>query len=249
MSGHSKWASIKHKKSKEDAKRGKLFSKLIKEIIVAARMGGGDPQGNPRLRNVIERAKEANMPQENIERAIKKGTGELPGESYEECTFEGYGPGGVAILIEATTDNRKRTASEIRHIMSKHGGNLGEAGCVSWIFSKRGLITIDANKIDEDKLLDISLEAGADDVRKVEDTYEIITSVNNFEKVRSALAAHNITYNSAEITFIPQTTIKLEGKEAEQMLRLMDALEEHDDIQHIYANFDIPTEIMEQVAT
>lgn len=249
MSGHSKWASIKHKKSKEDAKRGKLFSKLIKEIIVAARMGGGDPQGNPRLRNVIERAKEANMPQENIERAIKKGTGELPGESYEECTFEGYGPGGVAILIEATTDNRKRTASEIRHIMSKHGGNLGEAGCVSWIFSKRGLITIDANKIDEDKLLDISLEAGADDVRRVEDTYEIITSVNNFEKVRSALAAHNITYNSAEITFIPQTTIKLEGKEAEQMLRLMDALEEHDDIQHIYANFDIPTEIMEQVAT
>lgn len=249
MSGHSKWASIKHKKSKEDAKRGKLFSKLIKEIIVAARMGGGDPQGNPRLRNVIERAKEANMPQENIERAIKKGTGELPGESYEECTFEGYGPGGVAILIEATTDNRKRTASEIRHILSKHGGNLGEAGCVSWIFSKRGLITIDANKIDEDKLLDISLEAGADDVRRVEDTYEIITSVNNFEKVRSALAAHNISYNSAEITFIPQTTIKLEGKEAEQMLRLMDALEEHDDIQHIYANFDIPTEIMEQVAT
>jgi YebC/PmpR family DNA-binding regulatory protein len=248
MSGHSKWATIRRKKEKTDAERGKVFTKLIKELTIAARHGGGDPDGNPRLRSAILAAKAANMPAANIDRAVKKGTGELPGVSYEEVNYEGYGPGGVAILVEVTTDNKNRTVSEIRNIFSKNGGNLGEVGCVGWMFEKRGLINVDKGEVEEDKLMEIVLDAGAIDMRSEEEYYEILAPFNMFEEVKQALEQNKISYSNAELTMIPQTNVKLEGKEAEHMLKLMQALEEHDDVQKVYANFDISDEIMEKIS-
>lgn len=248
MSGHSKWSSIKHKKGKADAARGKIFTKLIKELTVAARYGGGDPDGNPRLRTAIQAAKAANMPAANIERAIKKGTGELPGVSYEEVKYEGYGPGGVAVLVEALTDNKNRAVSDIRHIFSLHGGNLGEVGCVGWMFERKGIIQVDKGKVDEEELMMTVLDAGALDMTSEEDYFEIVTPFNKFEAVKGALEQKKIPYSEAELTMIPQTTIKLEGKQAEQMLKLTEALEDHDDVQKVYANFDIATEIMEKMS-
>lgn len=248
MSGHSKWSTIKHKKGKEDARRGKIFTKLIKEITIAARMGGGDPNGNPRLRSAILAAKAENMPKENIERAIKKGTGELPGVSYEEATFEGYGPGGVAVLVEILSDNRKRTVADIRHIFSKNAGNLGEAGCVSWMFDKKGLIVFEKDKVDEEKLMELALEAGAQDVQETDKEYEVITEPADFERLKKQLDAAKLTPTYAEISMVPQSTVRLTGKEAQQMLRLMESLEDSEDVQHVYANFDIPDEELEQLS-
>ncbi len=248
MSGHSKWSTIKHKKGAVDARRGKIFTKLIKEITVAARMGGGDPNGNPRLRSAILAAKAENMPKENIERAVKKGTGELPGVSYEEATFEGYGPGGVAVLVEILSDNRKRTVADIRHIFSKNAGSLGEAGCVSWMFDKKGLIVFEKNKVDEEKLMDLALEAGAQDVRETDKEYEVIAEPADFERVKKQLEEAKLTPTYAEIGMVPQSTVRLAGKEAQQMLRLMEGLEDSDDVQHVYANFDIPDEELEQMS-
>ena len=247
MSGHSKWAGIKHKKALIDAKRGRIFTKLIREITVAAKQGGGDSASNPRLRTAIQAAKDANMPAANIERAIKKGTGELPGVQYEEMVIEGYAPGGVAVMAEIMTDNRNRTATEIKHIFSKNGGRQGEPGCVSWLFQKKGLIIIDENKSNEDKLLELSLEAGAEDLKKDGDTFAITSSGENFQGVKEAIIGENIEYNLAEITMLPQNTVKVEGKEALQVLRLVEALEEHDDVQHVYANFDVPDEMLEKI--
>jgi len=244
MSGHSKWAGIKHKKAKVDAQRGRIFTRVIREITVAARLGGGDPVGNPRLRDAIDKAKAANMPQDNIIRAVKKGTGELEGVSYEECIYEGYGPGGVAIFLEAVTDNRNRTTAEVRKLLSKFGGNMGESGCVGWMFNKKGLIQVTAKGVDEEHLLAVALEAGAEDVRTGEQSFEIITDLKDFGAVKTALTQGSFPIEQAEITMVPQSTIRLEGKVAEQVLRLMDGLEEHDDVQHVYANFDIPEEIM-----
>ncbi|HET6370843.1 MAG TPA: YebC/PmpR family DNA-binding transcriptional regulator [Nitrospiria bacterium] len=247
MSGHSKWATTKHKKAAADAKRGKIFTKLIREITIASRIGGGDPDGNPRLRTAILKAKEQNMPADNIKKAIQRGTGELPGVNYEEAIYEGYGPGGVAMLVEITSDNKNRTVSEIRHIFSKNGGNMGEAGCVAWMFHKKGYITVEKAKADEEKLMTLALDAGAEDMRSDdEQNYEIITAPGDFEKVKKALADGKVEMPYAEVTMIPQNYIRLEGKDAEQMLRLMEALEEHDDVQNVYANFDIPSEIMEK---
>jgi YebC/PmpR family DNA-binding regulatory protein len=246
MSGHSKWSTIKRKKGKADAERGRIFTRLIKEITVSARQGGGDPNGNPRLRTAILAAKSANMPQANIEKAIKKGTGELPGVTYEEVSYEGYGPSGVAVMVETMTDNKNRTVSEIRHLFTRNGGNLGEVGCVGWMFDKRGLLVVDKNVISEDELLGIVLDAGALDLRTEGETYEIVTPFADFDKVRQALDNKKIPYISAEITMSPQSTVKLEGKPAEQMLKLMEALEEHDDVQKVYANFDIADELMER---
>lgn len=248
MSGHSKWSTIKHKKGAADARRGKIFTRLIKEITVAARMGGGDAVGNPRLRSAIQAAKAENMPKENIERAVKKGTGELPGVSYEEATFEGYGPGGVAVLVEILSDNRKRTVADIRHIFSKNAGNLGEAGCVSWMFDKKGLIVFEKNKVDEEKLMDLSLEAGAEDVRETDKEFEVITEPSTFERVKKQLEEAKLAPTYAEIGMVPQSTVQLTGKEAQQMLRLMESLEDSEDVQHVYANFDIPDEEMEQLS-
>ncbi len=248
MSGHSKWSTIKHKKGAADARRGKIFTKLIKEITVAARMGGGDPNGNPRLRSAVLAAKAENRPKENIDRAIKKGTGELPGVSYEEATFEGYGPGGVAVLVEILSDNRKRTVADIRHLFSKSGGNLGEAGCVSWMFDKKGLIVFEKDKVDEEKLMNLALEAGAEDVRETEKEYEVITDPTSFEGVKKKLADAKLTPSLAEISMVPQSTVRLTGKEAQQMLRLMENLEDSDDVQHVYANFDIPDAELEQLS-
>jgi YebC/PmpR family DNA-binding regulatory protein len=248
MSGHSKWSTIKHKKGKEDARRGKIFTKIIKEITIAARMGGGDQTGNPRLRSAIQAAKAENMPKENIERAIKKGTGELPGVSYEEATFEGYGPGGVAVLVEILSDNRKRTVADIRHIFSKNAGNLGEAGCVSWMFDKKGLIVFEKDKVDEEKLMDLALEAGAQDVQETDKEYEVITEPADFERVKKQLDEAKLTPTYAEISMVPQSTVRLTGKEAQQMLRLMESLEDSEDVQHVYANFDIPDEELEQLS-
>ncbi|MFQ5848009.1 MAG: YebC/PmpR family DNA-binding transcriptional regulator [Candidatus Methylomirabilales bacterium] len=244
MSGHSKWAGIKHKKAKVDAQRGRVFTKVIREITVAARLGGGDPVGNPRLRDAVDKAKAANMPQDNITRAIKKGTGELEGVTYEECVYEGYGPHGVAVLVEAVTDNRNRTTAEIRKIFSRLGGSLGESGCVGWMFHKKGLIQVPATGVDEEQLLAVALEAGAEDVRTGEQTFEIVTDPKAFEGVKAALEQASVPIEGAEVTLVPQSTVRLEGKVAEQVLRLMDGLEEHDDVQHVYANFDIPDEIM-----
>ncbi len=249
MAGHSKWAQIKRKKAATDAKRGKIFTKLIREITVAARLGGGNPENNPRLRAAIAAARAENMPKENIERAIKRGTGELDGGvNYEEITYEGYGPGGVAVLIEAMTDNRNRTIAEIRRIFSRCNGNLGESGCVSWMFEKKGLIVVDKDKVDEDTLMEVALEAGAEDIKEGEREYEVITSPKDLEGVKKALADHGIEYQMAEVTMYPQTVVKLEGKEAEQMLRLMEMLEDNDDVQRVYANFDIPEKAMEQLS-
>lgn len=244
MSGHSKWAGIKHKKAKVDAQRGRVFTKIIREITVAARVGGGDPGGNPRLRTAVLAARAVNMPADNIERAIKKGTGELEGVHYEEVTYEGYGPGGVAVLVEVVTDNKNRTVGEVRKLFSRHGGNLGEAGCVAFLFEKKGYIQVDAVKVDEDKLMSIALEAGAEDMQREESIFAVTTVPRDFERVREAIVKGGIQPLSAEITMHPKSTVKLEGKPAEQMLRLMEELEEHDDVQHVYANFDIPEEIM-----
>jgi YebC/PmpR family DNA-binding regulatory protein len=243
MSGHSKWASIKHKKGAADAKRGRVFTKLIREITVAAKLGGGDPSGNARLRAAIQAAKAENMPKDNVERAIKKGTGELEGTSYEEVNYEGYGPGGVAILLGCLTDNKNRTVADIKYVFDRHGGNLGEPGCVSWIFEKKGYFLFD--KVDEEKLLEVALDAGAEDVRQSGDQFEAFTTPGEFEKVKKAFDAANLAYNLAEVSMIPQNTVKLEGKKADQMLNLMEALEDNDDISHVYANFDIPDEIIE----
>ena len=248
MSGHSKWASIRHKKGALDAKRGKIFSKLIKEITVAARLGGGDPDGNPRLRAAIQAAKAQNMPKDNIARAIKKGTGELGGTSYEEYNYEAYGPGGVAMMMNCLTDNRNRTVADIKHVFERHGGNLGEPGCVSWMFVKKGLIVFEKKGVGEEKLLSLALEAGAEDIKESETQFEVITNPADLESVRKAFDAGGLRYVLAEMSMIPQNTVKLEGRDAERMLNLMEALEENDDINHIYANFDIPDEVMEALS-
>jgi len=248
MSGHSKWHSIKHKKAREDAKRGKVFTKMIREITVAARAGGGDPSGNPRLRTAILAAKAVNMPADNIDRAIKKGTGELEGVNYEEITYEGYGPGGVAILVEVLTDNRNRTAADIRRIFTRGNGNLGESGCVSWIFEKKGLITFDKASFEEDLLMESVLESGAEDMDDSDDSsFEVYTSPGDFVQVKEYFDNKGIAYNLSQITMIPQNSVRLEGKEAEQTLRLIETLEDQDDVQNVYANFDIPQEVMEKI--
>jgi YebC/PmpR family DNA-binding regulatory protein len=239
MSGHSKWHSIKHKKGALDAKRGKLFTKFIKEITVAARSGGGDVDGNARLRKAVADAKAGNMPNDTIERAIRRGTGEEEGVHYDEITYEGYGPGGVALLIEAVTDNRNRTVAEIRHLLSKNGGNLGETGSVGWIFAKKGYIVVDKAAKSEDELFELAIDAGADDLRGDEENFEIITSPENFDSVLSTVKAAGIEPQVAEVTMVPQNYIKLEGQNASQMLKLIEALEDHDDVQKVSANFDI----------
>jgi len=238
MSGHSKWATIKHKKGAADAKRGRVFTRLIKEIAMAARMGGGDPGGNPRLRKAVDDAKAVNMPADNIKRAIQRGTGELPGVSYEEVTFEGYGPGGVAVLIEAMTDNKNRTLPEIRTIFSKHGGNLGEAGSVKFLFQKKGYITIDKEKATEDQVMEAAIEAGAEDVASEGEQHEIQTGVESFAEVKEALEKKGLALGVAEISMIPTTEVRLDARKADQMMKLMEALEDHDDVQHVWANFD-----------
>jgi YebC/PmpR family DNA-binding regulatory protein len=249
MSGHSKWATIRHKKAATDARRGKLFTKLIRELTSAARMGGGAAETNPRLRTAVAAAKNANMPADTIQRAIKKGTGELPGETYEEIIYEGYGAGGVAVLVDVLTDNKNRTVAEVRHLFSKHGGNLGESGCVAWMFDRKGYITLDASQITEDDLLEVILEAGGDDVRGDGEVYEIYTAPEAFEEVRSALEKRGLTIGVAEITMMPQSNVKLEGKQAEQVLRFMDALDDHEDVRKAYANFDISEEVMAQLSS
>jgi YebC/PmpR family DNA-binding regulatory protein len=246
MSGHSKWAKIKHKKAAADAKMGAAFTKIIREITAAAKDGGGNPDTNPRLRTAIQRAKAINMPSTNIDNAIKKGTGELPGVSYETATFEGYGPGGVALLIEALTDNKNRTTAEIRNILTKKNGSMAGAGSTAWMFTKRGYLTIEKNKVKEDELMGIALEAGADDFKSEGDSYEIICEPSSFESVKSSLQKRNIPAQTAEITMLPNSTVKITGETANQVLALMEALEEHEDIQAVYANFDIPDEELEK---
>ena len=247
MSGHSKWSSIKHKKGAADAKRGKIFTKIIKEITVATRIGGGDPDGNPRLRTAIMGAKSKNMPVDNITRAIKKGTGELEGIQYEEHTYEGYGPGGAAIFLEAMTDNKNRTVSEIRAALGKAGGNLGENGCVGWMFEKKGLITVKAEAKSEDELMELAIDAGADDLQTVDEQYEITTAVENFEAVRKALEDAGVAMELAEITRIPQNTVSIDEKKGKALLKLMDILDDHDDIQKAYSNFDISDDVMANI--
>lgn len=247
MSGHSKWSTIKHKKGAADAKRGKLFSKLIKEITIAARVGGGDPDGNPRLRTVLDKARQANMPKDNVERAIKKGTGDLEGFTFEEVTFEGYGPAGVAVMVETLTDNRNRTVAELRHLFEKGGGNLGAAGCVGWMFTKRGVLTFDKS-IGEETLMNTALEAGADDISEEEGIFTVVTDPANFEAVKTACDKANLKYIEASLSMVPQNTVKLDRNAAEKMLKLMDAIEDHDDVQNVYANFDIDAQTMEQLA-
>jgi len=247
MSGHSKWSTIKRKKGATDAKRGKTFTKLIKEITVAARFGGGDPDANPRLRTAIAAARAENMPKDNIERAIKKGTGELEGDTYEEVHYEGYGPGGAAVLVESLTDNKNRTVADIRYAFSKSGGNLGEAGCVSWMFGKKGLIVLEKAAVDEDTLMEVALDAGAEDIRDEEGTFEVITSPEDVDTVKKALDERGLGYVLAEVTMVPSSTVKLEGREAEQMLRLVDGLEDSDDVQKVYSNFDISEKTLEEL--
>jgi YebC/PmpR family DNA-binding regulatory protein len=247
MSGHSKWSTIKRKKGATDAKRGKIFTKLIKEITVAARAGGGDADANPRLRTAIAAAKAENMPKDNIERAVKKGTGELEGVAYEEVHYEGYGPGGAAVLVESLTDNKNRTVADVRYLFSKSGGSLGEAGCVAWMFGQKGLFVLEKESVDEETLMEVTLDAGAEDIRDEEGTFEVITSVEDFEAVKKALEGRGMGYSLAEITMVPQSTVKLEGKEAEQMLRLMDGLEDSDDVQSVYSNFDISDKTLEEL--
>jgi YebC/PmpR family DNA-binding regulatory protein len=248
MSGQSKWATIKHKKGALDAKRGKIFTRLIREISMAARAGGGDGEHNPRLRTAIAAAKAENMPADNIKRAIQRGTGELPGATYEEFTLEGYGPGGVAVLVELSTDNRNRTVSEIRHAFSKNGGNLGEAGSVNWMFHKKGDIVLPKSAAKEDDLMNIVLEAGADDLKEDGENWEILTDPRSYEPVLEALKKANISPTTAEIGMVPQNYIKLEGQHASTMIRLVEALEESDDVQHVYSNFDIDEKLLEEVA-
>ena len=245
MSGHSKWSTIKHKKGAADAKRGKIFTKLIKEITVAARLGGGDPEANPRLRHAISAARSQNMPKDTFERAIKKGTGELEGVNYEEILYEGYGPGGVAVLVQTMTDNRNRTIAEVRNIFGKAGGNVGTDGCVAWMFDKKGLISVSKEDADEETLMDIALDAGAEDIKEETDSFDIIIEPAAFDAVKDAIDNAGIKYNMAEITMIPQNLTKVEGKEAEQMIRFMEALDDSDDIQKFYTNADIPDEIFD----
>jgi len=249
MSGHSKWSQIKHQKAKNDAKRGQVFTKLIREITIAARLGGGDPELNPRLRLAIEKAKEQNMPKDNIEKAIKKGTGELEGVNYIEATFEGYGPGGAALLVETVTDNKNRTSGEIRHIFSKYGGSLGSPGSVAWQFEQKGVIQVDKNAISEDDLLEIALAVGAEDMKGEDDYYEIITTPHDFIQVKSALDEKNAPIKFADILMIPKNTVKISEKDAEKLLKLIDALEASDDVQKVHGNYDIPDEIIEKYAS
>ncbi|MBN1663321.1 MAG: YebC/PmpR family DNA-binding transcriptional regulator [Deltaproteobacteria bacterium] len=249
MSGHSKWSTIKRKKGAIDAKRGKIFTKLIKEITLAARLGGGDAEANSRLRQAIMAAKEENMPKDNIDRAIKKGIGGGEGgSSYEEITYEGYGPGGVAVLVEVMTDNKNRTVAEIRHIFSKSGGNLGENGCVAWIFEKKGSIIFDKKAVDEDELMELVLDAGAEDVREEDDELQVITDPGSYEKVRKVISDKGLKYVTASIGMVPQNSVKLEAGKAEQMLKMMERLEDNDDVQNVWANFDISDEIMEKLS-
>jgi YebC/PmpR family DNA-binding regulatory protein len=239
MSGHSKWHTIKHKKGAADAKRGKVFTRLIKELTVAARGGGGDPDMNPRLRTIVAEAKANNMPRENIERAIRRGTGEEPGVTYEEVTYEGYGPGGVALMIDTLTDNKNRTVGEIRHLLAKHAGNLAAENSVAWMFSRKGQIIVEKGRVDEEKLLSAALDAGADDMNDDESGWEVVCAPENFEAVRDAVKAIGVEPASAAVAMIPQNYVKLVGKEAQQMLKLMEAIEDHDDVQHVWANFDV----------
>ena len=239
MSGHSKWSSIKHKKGAADAKRGKIFTRIIKELTVAARVGGGEPDSNPRLRTVVADAKAANMPADNIKRAIRRGTGEEPGVSYEEATYEGYGPGGAALMLETLTDNKNRTVSEIRHLLSKYGGNLGETNSVAWMFTKQGYILIEKSKVDEDGLMGVALDTGADDVRDDQDNWEVLTSPEDFHRVLDAVKGLGVETLMAEVAMLPQNYINLEGKAAQQMLKLMGLLEDHDDVQHVWSNFNV----------
>lgn len=247
MGGHSHWATIKRHKGAQDAKRGKIFTRIIRELTIAAR-SGGDPDGNPRLRLAIAKAKEANMPGDTMKKAVQRGTGELPGVTYEEFSLEGYGPGGTALLLEITSDNRNRTVAEIRSLLTKNHGNMSEAGAVAWQFQKKGLVAIEKGKVDEDTLLSLALDAGAEDVKTGEKSIEVITGPHEFEAVKKALADAKIETTLAEITYLPQNTIRLEEKAAEQMLKLMEVLDEHDDVQKVHANFDIPDEVMEKVA-
>ncbi len=250
MSGHSKWANIKHKKAKADAQKGKVFTKLGREIIVAARQGGGDPNGNFRLKLAVQAAKAANMPNDNIQRAIQKGAGGAEGANFEELTYEGYGPGGVAVMINIVTDNRNRTAGEIRHLFSKHGGNMGETGCVSWMFSSKGQIILDLSKVSlsEDELMLICLDAGAEDLKVADESVEVLTAPRDVETVRQALIEQGIEIDSAGISLIPENTVEVtDMDQAGKILKLMDVLEDHDDVQDVYANFDVPDEIMEQL--
>jgi YebC/PmpR family DNA-binding regulatory protein len=248
MSGHSKWSTIKHKKAAKDAKRGKIFTKLIKEITVAARLGGGDVKANPRLRTAVLAARAQSMPGDTIDRAIKKGTGELEGVHYEEVVYEGYGPGGVAVMIEILTDNRNRTVAELRNVLDKCGGNLGTTGSVAWMFTKRGLITVERAQVDEDKVMEVALEAGADDVTDSGDILEVLTAPDQLEGVKDALEQAKITAASAEVTMMPSTTTSISGKQAEQMVRLLEALEDHDDVQRVSSNMDIAAEELEQLS-
>ncbi|HEX2500911.1 MAG TPA: YebC/PmpR family DNA-binding transcriptional regulator [Methylomirabilota bacterium] len=244
MSGHSKWSQIKRKKAKTDQHRGKIFSKLVREITTAARTGG-DPKMNMRLKTAIEEAKAVNMPADTLKRAIQKGTGELPGETYEEITYEGYGVGGVAVMVKVLTDNKNRTAPEIRHTFSKFSGNLGEVGSVGWMFERKGIIQVDAARVDEDELLGLALDAGASDLRRMDQHFEVTATPQDLEGVRRALEERGVPIQSAEVTYVPQSTVRLEGKDAQQVLRLVEGLEELDDVQHVYANFDIPDEVLE----
>lgn len=249
MSGHSKWKTNKGKKMEADARKGATYTKIIKELTVIAREGGGNPDTNPRLRAVMQKAKEANMPSDNVKMAIKRGTGEIPGVVYETVTYEAYGPGGVAILIECLTDNKNRTSAEIRNIMSKKGGNFAGAGSVSWMFTMKGYFLIEKSQAKEDTLMDIALDAGAEDLKSDAKNYEIFTAAQNFEKVKQAISAKGIKWQDAEVTMVPSSTVRVTGNEAKQVLALIDALEEHDDVQQVYANFDIPDEILEQAAS
>ena len=247
MSGHSKWSTIKHKKAKEDAKKGKVFTKLIKEITIAARIGGGDPNGNPRLRSAVAAAKAANMPHDNVQKAIKKGTGELPGVTYEEAVFEGYGTGGIAILVSIMTDNRNRTVPEIRHMFSKHGGNMGEAGCVSWMFDKKGYIVVEGGKVDEEKLMSLIVEAGAEDMRRDGDNFEVITAPGDLENVKKTIEDGGITVALSEVTMLPQNYMELDDRSAMQVLKLIEALEDNDDVQNVYSNLNVRDEVLENI--
>ena len=249
MSGHSKWSTIKRKKGKADAERGKKFTRIIKEITVAARDGGGDPEGNPRLRSAIATARAGNMPQDNIKRAILKGTGQLPGVSYESVTYEGYGPGGVALYLEVMTDNKNRAVADIRHILSKYGGNLGASGCVAWMFNKKGVVTVDLEASDEDSLMEIALESGAEDIRTDSGVYEILMDPSALDNVRSNLQARGISIESAEVTMVPQSTTKLQKEsEANSMLKMIDLLEDQEDVQKVYSNFDMDQALLEKLA-
>jgi YebC/PmpR family DNA-binding regulatory protein len=248
MSGHSRWSQIKRKKGKADVQRGKLFSKILREITVAAKGGGGDPKANMRLKAAIEAAKEANMPQDNIKRAIQKGTGELPGESYEEITYEGFAPGGVAVMVQVLTDNRNRTAPEIRHLFEKHGGNMGSAGAVGWMFERKGIVQVDAEKIGEDDLMAKALDAGATDMRRVDRIFEVTTAPSELDQVRDALQQAGVPVVEAQVSYVPQSTVRVENKDAAAVVRLVEALEDLDDVQHVYANYDIPDEVLEAIS-